>query len=77
MSADTWGYADPDDPRNGVSWHSGKPCFERGCPNPAGTAWSPYFCFQHNVERFERIDKSFKEIAARLTPTEAPEPTKP
>jgi hypothetical protein len=60
------GYADPTDPRNGPAHHTGKPCVEWGCPDPAGTAWSPYFCFRHNVERFARIDKGLNDAARSL-----------
>ena len=56
-------YADPSDPLNGPEHHSGKPCVERGCSNPAGTAWSPFWCQQHNAARMKRIDASFNAMA--------------
>lgn len=56
-------YADPNDPANGPKYHSGKPCIELGCEKPAGTAWSPHWCFRHNAERMARIDRSMDELA--------------
>lgn len=35
-------YENPDYEGNGPKYHTGKPCYERGCQNKAGTAWSPY-----------------------------------
>ncbi len=55
-------WADADDPRNGSDQHTGKPCIEKGCDNPAGTAWSPHWCFPCNVERIQRIDAFFEEL---------------
>jgi hypothetical protein len=43
------GYNDPDDPGNSAAFYTGKPCIEPGCHNAAGTAWSPYWCFECNV----------------------------
>ena len=48
---------------NSAKYHTGKPCIENGCTNPAGTVWSPYWCFQCNVKRMRRIDAAFKKIA--------------
>jgi hypothetical protein len=66
------GYDDPLDPRNGAKYHTGKPCVEPGCEEPAGTAWSPHFCFKHNVERFNRIDKAFGEMEKNWNRVEKP-----
>jgi len=55
-------YNDPNDPGNGEKYHTGKQCIELDCNNPAGTAWSPYWCFKHNVERINRINKSFDDM---------------
>jgi len=52
-------------PNNSKKYHTGKPCVEVGCKNPAGTAWSPYFCKECNAARFERIDASFKKITSK------------
>lgn len=55
-------YDDPNDRGNGPSYHTGKPCVEEGCDRPAGTAWSPYWCFECNVVRIKRIDRQLKEL---------------
>lgn len=47
---------------NSSSYHTGKQCIEENCNNPAGTAWSPIWCFEHNVERIRRITKQLKII---------------
>lgn len=58
-------FEDPSHEGNGPKYHSGQPCHEKGCSNPAGTKWSPYWCFEHNVERMHRISKSLEDIAAQ------------
>ena len=60
-------YADRDDPLNGSDYQTGKPCIEPGCERPAGTAWSPYWCFEHNVERLDRITASLETIAEGMS----------
>lgn len=40
----------------------GRSCDVEGCPCPAGTAWSPYWCFEHNVERLDRINKALDKM---------------
>jgi hypothetical protein len=40
---------------NGLKYRTGKLCVEENCNRPAGTAWSPYWCPQHNAERLDRI----------------------
>lgn len=50
----------PTHPGNSPVYYTGKPCRKRGCNNPAGTWWSPDWCFDHNVERLKRIDGSKK-----------------
>ena len=55
-------FEDPSDPGNSSAYHTGNPCWEDGCENPAGTAWSPYFCFPHNIERIRRISKQLEEL---------------
>lgn len=54
-------YADPADPLNDASHHTGKPCIEKGCNAPAGTTWSPHWCQPHNAERMARISRSLAE----------------
>ena len=55
-------FEDPDQPGNGANYHTGKPCIEDGCTEPAGTAWSPLWCFRHNVERMRRISASLERM---------------
>lgn len=59
-------YRDPNDPLNGEKYHTGEPCIEPGCSDPAGTAWSPLWCQKHNAERIDRISGSFERIANTL-----------
>ncbi len=55
-------YEDPTHENNGPEHYSGKSCVEKGCDNPAGTAWSPHWCQMHNAERINRISKNLREI---------------
>lgn len=48
-------YRDRDYKGNSPEHHTGKPCIEAGCDKPAGTVWSEHWCFEHNVERMDRI----------------------
>jgi hypothetical protein len=57
-------FEDPNHPGNGPKYHTGKQCYVHGCTNPAGTAWSPYWCFEHNVERIRCVDKQLSDIVA-------------
>ena len=59
-------WRDPNDERNGSNYHTGKLCIERGCNEPAGTWWSPLWCFQHNVARMDGIDKQFQKVRTAL-----------
>lgn len=54
-------YQDPDYEGNGPKYHTGKKCIE-GCGRPAGTAWSPYWCFECNKARMDRISKSLEDL---------------
>jgi len=56
------GYDDINHPGNSKKYHTGKECITEGCHNPAGTAWGPYWCFECNVKRIEKIDKAFKKL---------------
>lgn len=58
----------PLDPRNGPAYHTGEPCIEAGCNEPAGTAWSPYWCWRHNAERLARIGVAFAACAGAAGP---------
>lgn len=55
-------FEDPAHPGNSSRHHTGKRCVESGCDRPAGTHWSPLWCFEHNVERIKRIDRQLEEI---------------
>lgn len=56
------GYNDPNHPGNGLKYHTRKLCIEDGCFRVAGTMWGPYWCFKHNVERIDRIDKALEAM---------------
>jgi hypothetical protein len=58
-------FEDPFHEGNSPKHHTGKPCIEKGCEQPAGTWWSPHWCFEHNVERIKRITKQFDELLNR------------
>lgn len=58
-------YEDPNHEGNSPAHHTGKPCIERGCDKPAGTAWSHLWCMEHNVERMNRITRNLEEIGRR------------
>jgi hypothetical protein len=61
-------FEDPGHPGNGPQYHTGKPCIEPGCNRPAGTWWSPIWCFEHNVQRIKGIDGQFEKVRAALAP---------
>lgn len=54
-------YEDPNHEGNSPQYHTGKKCIE-GCGRPAGTAWSPHWCFECNVKRIKRISKQFEDM---------------
>ncbi len=62
-------YADPQHEGNSAKYHTGKPCIEEGCENPAGTWWSPVWCFHCNVERIDRISRQMNEILNSMEAT--------
>ena len=57
------GYDDPNHDGNSPKHHTGKLCIE-GCGRPAGTAWSPHWCFECNVERINRINGQFEQLTS-------------
>ncbi len=61
-------YEDPEHEGNQSTFHTGKPCIEKGCSQPAGTAWSPFWCFPCNVVRITRISKNMEEILKSFEP---------
>ena len=54
-------YQDPDHEGNSPKYHTGDVCVEIRCEEPSGTAWSPLWCFRHNVKRMDRISKAFEK----------------
>lgn len=56
-------YKDPNHRGNSPKYHTRKPCVTPGCGKPAGTWWSPLWCFEHNVERIDRIDDHLKMLS--------------
>lgn len=50
-------YWDKNHKFNSSKYHTGKKCIEKGCDKPAGTIWSPYWCYKHNAKRLERVAK--------------------
>jgi len=57
-------FEDPNHPDNSDRYHTGKPCITKGCNKPAGTWWSPLWCFECNVQRIRRIDSFLDTISA-------------
>jgi hypothetical protein len=60
------GYDDPNDPGNSEKYHTGESCITDGCENPAGTAWSPYWCFECNVQRINRISRQLEDMTQKI-----------
>jgi len=61
-------YEDPGHEGNSEKYHTGKECCETGCARPAGTAWSPYWCFECNIQRINRITRTLKGAADHEVP---------
>ena len=66
MSIIKGGYNDLDCNGNSAKYHTGKRCIEHGCNEPAGTAWSPYWCVKHNVARIDKVNEGFAKCRAAL-----------
>lgn len=64
MGAKLKAFEDPDHEGNSAAHHTGKPCIERDCQRPAGTAWSHLWCHPCNVARMRRIDSSLRRAVA-------------
>ncbi len=62
-------FENPDHSGNSAQYHTGKPCIEKGCDKPAGTAWGKFWCFEHNVKRMSGITKSLENISQGLKQT--------
>ena len=61
-------HQDPTDTRNGPKHQTGKPCIEPGCDQPAGTAWSPFWCQPCNAKRIDSISATLDTAPSRLKP---------
>ena len=58
-------FEDPGHEGNGAKYLTGKPCID--CGNPAGTAWSPHWCFECNVKRIKRINAGLQACIDELS----------
>lgn len=58
-------FENPSHEGNSATYHTGKPCIENGCEAPAGTRWSPLWCFAHNVARMKRITAGLEDAVQR------------
>ena len=58
-------FEDPGHRGNSSKYHTGEECIEDDCSNPAGTAWSPWWCFECNVKRIKRIDTQLTGLIER------------
>lgn len=58
-------FEDPSHEGNSAKYHTGKQCVTKGCTAPAGTWWSPLWCFDHNVERVKNITASLEDAVRR------------
>jgi hypothetical protein len=67
------GYNDPECEGNSAKYHTGKRCIESGCNEPAGTAWGPYWCVKHNVERLNRVSTEIAQLRAAFGRRESEE----
>lgn len=59
-------YRDPDDRGNSTKFHTGTTCIVPECNDPAGTYWSPYWCFNHNVKRINKINDHLASMVEKL-----------
>lgn len=58
-------YQDPAHEGNSAKYYTGKYCITKGCKAPAGTKWSPLWCFEHNVARMDRISSQLEDFVER------------
>lgn len=61
-------YRDKTHPYNSEKYHTGKECAAAKCHNPAGTAWSPYWCVDCNIQRMDEIASEMAEINQDFDP---------
>lgn len=72
MSEYRFTYQDPNHEGNSKRYHYGRKCITKGCNNPAGTLWSPLWCFHCNVKRMDEINKAMDRVAAAVGEPEDP-----
>lgn len=65
------GYDDRDHPGNSSEHWTGKVCIEPDCIRPVGTAWGAHWCFEHSVERINRISGQFDKLANKALDSDA------
>lgn len=63
-------FEDPKHRGNSSVYHTGVKCCTEGCDNPAGTWWSPHWCFEHNAKRIHRITKQLGDTLIRFKETQ-------
>ena len=59
-------YEDPNHIGNSAKHHTGEPCIEE-CGRPAGTVWSPHWCFECNVKRMNGVSESLDTLIEWLS----------
>lgn len=59
-------HMDPNHEYNSSTYHTRKKCIEDGCDKPAGTAWSPYWCWECHSKRLNRITGNLIEAINSL-----------
>lgn len=65
MSTTPNGYNNPLAEGNSAKYRTGKACIAPGCHEPAGTAWGPYWCMKHNIERLDKISAQFDGLLGK------------
>ena len=58
-------FEDPEHEGNSARHRTGNVCIRGECTKMAGTAWSPYWCFEHNVERMHSIGYQLLQVVKR------------
>lgn len=61
MKSKILAFEDPNHKGNSIRFQT-----KNKCVNLAGTMWSPYWCFKHNVERMKRLNKQFDEMLKEI-----------
>ncbi len=63
-------FEDPEHEGNSSKYHTDFDCTKKDCTLPAGTWWSPYWCFKHNIELVNRISKQLEGVIDGFTNTD-------